>query len=226
MKRSIWFWLYFVVAVILAIYFSVRVILTTTGHGNLSRVRNISISADIKNKDMTALAAAASIAPGTNSYSVDLDTLNARIGATPGVQHSAVRRLPNGNLSIRVSLHRAVALWTDGEHFYPISADGTIVQQPTDARNIGNIVFRGSGPNDISEITKAAHNLIGDLDYLEWIENRRWNLHTLGGITVMLPENDPISAIGTLITLNTNNAILRKDIETIDMRDSARILVK
>ena len=61
---------------------------------------------------------------------------------------------------------------------------------------------------------------------MEWIENRRWNLHTLGGITVMLPENDPISAIGTLITLNTNNAILRKDIETIDMRDSARILVK
>ena len=226
MKRSIWFWLYFVVAIILAIYFSVRTVLTTTGHGNMARVRNISISADTNNKDMSALAAAASIAPGTNSYSVDLDTMNARIGAVPGVQHSAVRRMPNGNLSIRVSLYRAVALWTDGEHFYPLSADGTIVNQPTNTRNIGSIVFRGPVPKDISEITKTAHNLIGELDYLEWIENRRWNLHTMGGITVMLPEKDPISAIGTLITLNNNNNILRKDIRTIDMRDTARILVK
>ncbi|MBR2412706.1 MAG: cell division protein FtsQ/DivIB [Alphaproteobacteria bacterium] len=226
MKRSIWFWLYFIVAVILAIYFSVRIIMTTTGHGNLARVRNISISADTKNTDLSALAAAISLPPGTNSYSIDLNALNERVASTPGIQYSAVRRMPNGNLSVRVSLYRAVALWTDGEHFYPLSADGTIVNRPTDTRNIGSVVFRGPVPKDISEITKTAHNLIGDLDYLEWIEDRRWNLHTLGGITVMLPENDPISAIGTLITLNTNNNILRKDITTIDMRDTARILVK
>ena len=226
MKRSIWFWLYFSLAIILAIYFSVRIIMTTTGHGSLSRVHNISITADIKNKDLSALAAAASIAPGTTSYSVDLSALNARIGNVPGVHKSAVRRMPNGNLSVRVSLHRAVALWTDGEHFFPLSADGTIVNQPTDTRNIGNVVFRGTIPADIRDITNAAHNLVGDIDYLEWIEGRRWNIHTMGGITVMLPESDPISAIGTLITLNNNHKILGKQIKTIDMRDAARILVK
>lgn len=226
MKRSIWFWLSFVLAIILAIYFCVRIVMTTTGHGTLSRIRNISISADINNKDLSSLAAAASVAPGTGSYSIDLDTLNTRIGSVPGVHKSAVRRMPNGNLAVRVSLYRAVALWTDGEHYFPLSADGTIVNQPSDTRNIGNIVFRGSVPNNITDITNAAHNLIGDIDYLEWIESRRWNIHTLGGITVMLPENDPISAIGTLVSLNNNHKILGKKIKTIDMRDAARILVK
>ncbi len=226
MKRSIWFWLCFAISIILSIYFATRIIMTVTGHGDISHVRNISISADQNDKDMSALASAAWVAPGTRSYSVDLSALNNRVSSVPGVRKSATRRLPNGNLSVRVSLYTAVALWTDGEHYYPLSADGTIVNRPTDARDIGNIVFRGPVPSDISDITNAAHNLIGALDYLTWVENRRWDLHTLNGITIMLPEKDAISAIGNLITINNTHKILGKDIHTIDMRDSSRILIK
>ena len=226
MKRSVWFWLCFVIAITLAIYFSVRIAMIGMGHGNLSRVRNISISADINDKDLSALAAAAAIAPNTRTYSLNLDNINTRIASTAGVRRSAVRRMPNGNLSVKVSLYQAIALWTDGEHYYPLSADGTIVNQPTDTRDITHIVFRGRVPDDISEITAAAQNLIGHLDYLEWIENRRWNLHTTSGITVLLPEQNPIPAISALMVLNTNHGILGKDIDVIDMRDDARILIK
>jgi cell division septal protein FtsQ len=51
-------------------------------------------------------------------------------------------------------------------------------------------------------------------------------MYTNDGITIMLPEKNPLAAIGTLISLNTNHNILSKDIKLIDMRDSARILVK
>ncbi len=226
MKRSIWFWLYFVLAIILAVYFSVRIIMTGMGRGTIAHVHNISINADTDNKDLSALANAANLPSGTQTYSVNLATMNARIGAIPGVQKSAVRRLPNGNLAVKSSFYRAVALWTDGENYYPLSADGTIVNRPQQTRDEGNVVFRGPLPKDITNITKAAHNLVGDLDYMEWIENRRWNLITTGGITVMLPEDNPISAIGSLLTLNSNHKILNKDITFIDMRDDARILVK
>ncbi len=226
MKRSIWFWLCFVVSVILAVYFASRVIMVGMGHGDISRVRNISITADKNNKDLSALAGAVALAPGTRSYSVNLDNVNARVAAVPGVKQSAVRRLPNGNLLVRVSMYTAVALWTDGEHFYPLSADGTIVNKPTDVRDVAHVVFRGVVPSAIDQITKAAHNLVGELDYLEWIENRRWNLHTFAGITVMLPEQNPEDAIGVLVSLNNNHKILRRNISVIDMRDSARILVK
>lgn len=226
MKRTIWFWLYFIIAILLAIYFSVRIIMTMMGHTTVSRVHSISISADVRDKDLSALATAAAIAPGTGAFSVDLDALNARVGAVPGVRASAVHRRADGNLVVRVKLYRAVALWTDGQNYFPLSADGTIVNQPDAERKSGTVLFRGPLPSDVGEITNVAHNLIGNLDYMEWIENRRWNLITTGGTTILLPEKNPDDAIAQLIVLDKNHKILSRDIKTIDMRDSARILVK
>ncbi len=225
MKRSIWFWLYFVIAIILAVYICARVTMTAMGHGNISLVRGISISADSKNHDLTQIATAAAVAPGTRMFSVDLDTINHRIQNVPGVRTSAVRRRPNGKLIVRVNMYQAVAQWSDGTAYFPLSADGTIVKRPSPERDGGAVVFRGELPNDITDITKAAHTMGAHLDYLEWIEGRRWNLHTTGGITVMLPEIDPESAIAGLMILEKNHHILAKNITEIDMRDTARILI-
>ena len=226
MKKSLWFWLCFIIAIVLAVYFSVRIVMTGIGRGTNAYINNISISADQSDKDLSAIVAAATLAPNTPSYSIDLNMLNERVSKVPGVKKSAVRRMPNGNLAVRVALHRAVALWTDGEHYFPLSADGTIVNKPTDVRDMSHVVFRGKLPDDIAQITNAAHNLVGNLDYMEWIENRRWNMYTNDGIIIMLPEENPTAAIGTLISLHNNHHILDKDLKMIDMRDSARILVK
>lgn len=226
MKRSFWFWLCFVLTIILATYFAVRIIMTAMGHGAASRVHSISLNATPRGAELGPVAAAAAIAPGTHTYSVDLAAMAARVSATPGVRDAAVRRMPNGNLSVRVNMHTAVAQWTDGDAFYPLSADGTIVQRPVAERDPASIVFRGPVPTDISDITKAARNLIGNLNYMEWIENRRWNLITTGGITVMLPEKNPAAAIASLVMLNEKHSLLSRNISVIDMRDDARILVK
>lgn len=226
MKRSIWFWLYFAIAIILAIYFATRIVMICTGYGRDAYVRSISISADGANKDLTAIATATAVAPGTRAYNINLDEINARVGAVPGVRKSAVRRRSDGNLSVHIEFYRPVAQWTDGINYFPLSADGTIVNRPTDTRNTDTVVFRGDVPTDISEITRAATNIIDDIDYLEWIERRRWNIHTTNGITIMLPEKNPDTAIASLMVLDKNHQILSKDLELIDMRDDARILVK
>jgi cell division septal protein FtsQ len=51
-------------------------------------------------------------------------------------------------------------------------------------------------------------------------------MYTKDGIVVMLPEDNPLAAIATLVVLNTNHNILNKQIQVIDMRDATRILVK
>ena len=200
--------------------------MTFIGYGPTAMVRNISVSADTNDKDLTPIIAAAGIAPGTHTHAIKLELVNARIAQTPGVRESAVRRLANGNLAIKVNLYRAVAGWTDGTYYYPISADGTIVKNPSETRGNGTVLFRGNVPNEIGKITKAATNLIGNLDYLEWIDDRRWNLITTGGITIMLPENDPVAAIGNIVVLDQKYNILSKAIKVIDMRDDTRILVR
>ena len=226
MKRNLWFWLYFIAAILLAIYFATRIIMTFMGYGPISTVRNISVSADSKYSDLTPMVAAVGVSPGTLAYSVNLELVNERLLNTPGVRESAVRRTPNGNLSIKLRLYHAVAGWTDGTYYYPLSADGTVVNHPSEEQKPGVVMFRGQMPNDISDITKAATNLIGELDYLEWIDGRRWNIITNGGITVMLPEEEPTAAIASLVVLNKKHNILSKKLTTIDMRDNARILVK
>lgn len=226
MKRSIMFWLYFVIAIVLGVYFATRIIMTGLGHGKLSTIHNISITSDTHGTDLAAVQTAAAAGLGARTNSLNLDSLNRRIGDVPYVQYSATRRMPNGTLRIRVKLYQSVAQWTDGVAFYPLSSDGTIVQTPLDTRDASAIVFRGMLPNNISEITKAAHPIATHIDYMEWIENRRWNIITNDGITVMLPERDAVAAIRALNSLNEKQHILAKDINTIDMRDSARILVK
>lgn len=184
------------------------------------------IVSDAENKDMTALSAAAALPKNTHIYSVRLDDINENLLSVPGVKNAATRRLPNGNLIIHVSHHRFVAAWTDGENYFPLSDDGTIANNPSDTRPDAALLFRGPVPNDITEITNAANDMITDIDYIEWIENRRWDIHTTTGITIKLPESGFASAIAGLITLNKNHNILARDINVIDMRDAQRILVK
>ncbi|MBO7066554.1 MAG: cell division protein FtsQ/DivIB [Alphaproteobacteria bacterium] len=226
MKRSFMFWVYFVVAIVLGIYFATRIVMTQIGHGSLATIHNISIVADSYDHDLSAIESAAKSALRAPTRALDLTVQNNRILAVPGVRNVATRRMPNGTLRVRVEMHQTVAQWTDGMAFYPLAADGTTVDIPSEIRNEGAIVFRGVLPEDISDITNATQPIANIVDYLEWIENRRWNIVTQNGITVMLPEANPTAAIREFISLNERQNILGRDIKTIDMRDTARILVK
>ena len=226
MKRKIWFWLSFVLAIILAIYFATRTAIHLLGRGPAANVSRISIVADTNDADLGAIAAGAGVLPGTRMHDINLELIQARISAIPGVRRAAVRRLPGGALKVRVEMYRAVALWSDGEFYYPLSADGTIVKSPVAERTPGAVVFAGDVPDDISDIAAAAQPLANEAAYLTWIEGRRWDLYTVRGVRIMLPEEDATGAIATLVTLNRNHGILGRGIKQIDMRDMARILVK
>lgn len=226
MKRSIWFWMYFVFAVIFAIYFSVRIIMTLLGHGSVTTIKKISISTDSQNYNLSQISAAAGITPGTKTFSVNLDDIQTRLMQIPDVKNVAVRRLGNGNLSIKAKMHKIVAVWANEENFYPLSQDGTIINRVLAERPENSLLFHGNLPSDLSDIIKNIKSINNKIEYLEWIENRRWNITTKNSIEILLPEKDYIASIGNLILMDKKNQILSKDIKLIDMRDSERILIK
>lgn len=227
MRKNLSFWAFFILAILLSIYFATRIVMGFMGIGPTAIVQDPDITVyNIKNYDETRIKTAMGIAPNTRAYSVNLNAVNNRITEIPEIRESAVRRLPNGKLVVHAQLYRAVAGWTDGTYYYPISGDGTIVNTPSTERTMGTVIFRGATPNNISDITKAAMGLVGEIDYLEWIDGRRWNIITKDNIIIMLPEDDPITAIGKIIALNEKHQILSKNLKAIDMRDDARILIK
>lgn len=226
MKKSLFFWLYFVGSIILAIYFSSRIITSLMGRGPVSYVKHISITSDSKDTNIEPIKVAIGITRGTNIRSVNLHQINTRVSQVPGVKKSSTRRLSNGDIVIKTQQHKVAAQWSDGEFYYPLSSDGTKIDTPTTERDENTIVFTGVVPDNLSEIIKTVSAISKYIDYMNMVESRRWNIHTKNGTTIYLPEDNPSVAINKISVLNQTHKLLSRKLEIIDMRDKARILVK
>ena len=226
MKKTLLFWLYFITAIILAIYFVTRVITNYMGRGPISNIQNVKIITDLKNIDTEPIKMAVGIPNGTNIRYVDLHQINNRVLAIPGIKKASTRRLANGNLIIKIQHHDAVAIWTDGEYYYPLSSDGTKINTPKNTRDINAIVFRGKIPENLTDVINTVSVLSDHIDYIEEIESRRLNIYTKNGTIIYLPENNTIGAVNKINELNKTHKLLSRKLYVIDLRDGARILVK
>lgn len=226
MKKSIFFWLYFVASIILATYFSCRIITSQMGRGPISLVKHIHITSNSQDFNPDPIKMAIGISGETRIRSIDLHQTNKRVLGVPGIRKSATRRLPNGDIIIKSEKYDVVAMWSDGVFCYPLSSDGTKINTPSDTCNENSLVFRGELPNDLSEIIASASVLSEHIDYLDMVESRRWNIHTKNGIIIYLPENNFTDAINKINVLNQTNKLLSRKFDIIDMRDNARILIK
>ena len=188
MKKSIFFWLYFVVSIVLAVYFATRIITSNMGRGPVSHVKHIEFISNSKDIDIEPIKVAIGITSGTNIKSLDLYNINYRVMTVPGIKNAATRRLPNGDLIIKTQKHNVVAMWTDGVMYYPLSADGTKIDTPSETRDKNTLVFSGELPDDLTDIINSVSPLSEYIDYLTMVESRRWNIHTTNGITIYLPE--------------------------------------
>lgn len=229
MKKTLLFWLFFVLSILLAIYFSTRIVTSYLGRGPISYIKHVEITSNSHNFDAESIRLAIGILPETKIRSIDLHQINNRVLSVPWVKNAATRRLPNGDLIIKTQQHTAVAMWSDGLMFYPLSADGTKIDTPFDRPDKNTIVFRGPLPEDSKDLTDIINNVsvLSDyIDYMTFVESRRWNIYTRNGIVIYLPEDNPSVAINKISVLNQTHKILSRDLKTIDMRDNARILVK
>ncbi|MCL1902403.1 MAG: cell division protein FtsQ/DivIB [Alphaproteobacteria bacterium] len=229
MKKTLMFWVAFVVAVLVALYLTVRVSMVLLGIGNIAQVG--SISARIGSGPMTRddIKDALAIIPGQSAIGIDLEKYLARMLALPDIQHAAVFIRPNGKIEVKATQKHAVAIWTDGEKFYPLTADGKIIERPLDSADPGRLVFSGVLPNNISaisDIIRAHPNIAAAAATLAWIDGRRWNITTSNNITIKLPENNAAAAISKLSELQKQSSILQREISVIDLRDGERTLVK
>jgi cell division protein FtsQ len=195
------------------------------GRGPISTVKHIE-TYGTNAKDDEIIKMALGVSPGTNLRSIDLHQLNNRVSNIPGVKESAVRRLPNGNIIVKIKKHKVIATWTDGSYYYPLSADGTKIDTPSTERNDNSIVFMGVLPDNLTDIINNVSSISKYIDYINMVESRRWNLHTKNGTTIYLPEKNPEIAINKINVLNHTHKLISRKLDIIDMRDSARILVK
>lgn len=139
------------------------------------------------------------------------------------------RRLPD-TLYIKIEERVPLALWQRNQKLALIDADGVVLT----ARNLEPwhnllIVVGDDAPKKAAELIgmlKAEPLIAGRVDSATLISGRRWDLKLKSGAEVKLPEDEMGLALRKLAVNHEEEALLDKDVLSIDVREEGRITVR
>jgi cell division protein FtsQ len=161
---------------------------------------------------------------------LDVGDVRDRLKAAPLVREASVRKLYPDRLVIEVTERDAHALWQKDGEIFVISADGTPIDTIHDERFVHLPFVVGEGANEriaeFHKILEAAGDLKSKIRAGVLVTHRRWNIKLSTGVDVKLPEIGAEAAIAALAKLAKEQKIIEKDLISIDMRISGRLVAR
>ena len=118
--------------------------------------------------------------------------------------------------------------------FRSIDREGRILADPVPADRaetlgkLPRVVGQGAvtAAAELFEFVGSDAVLASRLTNATWIRGRRWDLEFDNGVLVRLPEQDPASAWARLVQYQRREQILDRDIQTVDLRFTDRVVVR
>lgn len=200
---------------------------TTAGWG--FAVRNIMVDGR-HHTDVDTLKAMIGVERGDPIFAFDPAKTKANLEKLSWVKKAHVeRRLPD-TLYIRIEERTPLALWQRHGKLALIDADGVVL---TD-HNLGPwknllIVVGEEAPERTAELLsmlRAEPVIIDRVEAATLVSGRRWDLKLKSGAEVKLPEAELGLALRKLAINHEEEALLDKDVLSIDVREEGRITVR
>jgi len=121
-------------------------------------------------------------------------------------------------------------VWQSGRKLSVIDAAGQSIASTSGRRHASLPLLIGQGADQAGTAFLAlmqgypqlATRAVG---YIR-IADRRWDLRLDNGVTIQLPENDVERALREIVELDRRNAILSRDIVSVDMRFPDRLVLR
>lgn len=163
---------------------------------------------------------------------ISLDPSAARetLEAMPWIDRASVAKIFPGRVKIGISEHRPYAVWQKGREFVVVNREGQEIVPFVPGRFAALPIVVGAGA-----ATHAAA-LIDEMEVLPELRarvkayvrvgDRRWDLRLENGLSVLLPEDQPVEALAEVARMDRENGLLSRDIVSVDMRLSDRMVVK
>ncbi len=166
-----------------------------------------------------------------SSFDLDLEVLQAEIAELDVLESAALRIRPGGVLEIAVLQRQPAALWRSAEGLVLLDRKGNQIGAiERRAARPDLPLLAGAGAQDrVDEalaLTRAARPIAARLRGLVRIGQRRWDLVLEGGVTIRLPERDPIQALAQVIALDEAQDLLARAILSVDMRNPLRPTIR
>jgi cell division protein FtsQ len=180
--------------------------------------------------DRDTILAALGAAPGTPILAVSPSRAKEQIEKLPWV-HSAVveRRLPD-TIYIRLVERKPLALWQHGGKLDLIDREGAVIPVTHIDRfaKLPMVVgeHAASHAAELIDMLTTEPDLAARVSAAVRVGDRRWNLRVDNAIDVLLPADSPASAWAQLASLERSSAILKRDVQVVDVRLPDRLVVR
>jgi cell division protein FtsQ len=180
--------------------------------------------------DRDTILAALAAGPGTPILAVNPTRAREQLEALPWVHHAVVERRLPGTLYVRLVERKPLALWQHGGRIELIDREGGVipVTRLDQFAKLPMVVGDGAATHAAELITMLASepDLAARITAAIRVGDRRWNLRIDNAIDVLLPADDPVRAWSRLANLERADAILKRQVQAIDLRLPDRLVLR
>lgn len=191
-------------------------------------IAKINITGQTLTSEADVLKALA-IAPDTSTLNFDADAALKRIETIPSVKSASIRKIYPGELQVSIVEKAPMARWRIGDKTWLVDEDGSpIIADDGSFRSLPLVVGEGAA-DDAMVMIRALDGypqLTEDLAALSRVGDRRWDLIFYSGLRVQLPENGTAQALAQLDQYQTDDQLLDRDVDAIDLRVPGMVSLK
>ena len=176
------------------------------------------------------ITAALKAGPDTMMLGFDTDAAKARLEVVPWIRHAQVMRLLPSTLQVQIEERVPYAIWQNHGQTYVVDVEGVTLAPALREAYADLPLVVGEGAAKAASALYDALKPYGDLREkmiaASRVGDRRWTLKLASGLEIMLPDDNIDEALASLIKLDEERGLLKRDIAAIDLRLLDRVTVR
>lgn len=166
----------------------------------------------------------------TSLVSLSVAEVRDSLSRLPWVQDVDVRKVYPNTIMINLKERQAFAIWQHGSELSLIEKNGSVIAPLRDNKFANLPLFVGLDADkdaaDFYDSISQWPELRSRVKAYVKVAGRRWDMRLDNGVIVKLPAEDVPRAMDLLSVMQTENALLERDILAVDFRLSDRTAVE
>ena len=163
-------------------------------------------------------------------FSIDLTAIRRELLNLGWVKDAVVSRHLPDKLTVKLIERHPVALLQTPAGHQLIDKTGVMIKGASVSAFSHLVVVSGRGAaeraNVLLGMLETEPEIFADVWAVQLIAERRWDVHMRSGLTIKLPEEDPVLAWSRLAILERDTAITERDLAAIDLRVPGQLVVE
>lgn len=177
-----------------------------------------------------AIQSAISLQRGQAITSIDLNDVRDSVEQVGWVRSARVVRLLPDTLVVSVIEHDRLAVWQTGGRNFVIDGEGRVIPGADPGRYPRLPLVVGAGAEqaagDILPLLRQRPRLMGRVEALVRVDERRWDVRLKDGGVIQLPAADQEAALIQLDAMDQRERLLDRGFERVDLRTTDAVAVR